>query len=155
MMVHSYKGLVYHFKAIKLISILELFYLESFVMGAWHARQHARFFFNQPYEIKKRKDWAELSLLLAVFYRSSKCLCRHSYFGWTTSVSVSPSPPCNHTRFPFRAARHRAALYPFAHFSQRLVPSRVDPYSAPVRRGRRQRRRVIFSPWVRTPRDKW
>lgn len=34
MMVHSYKGLVYHFKAIKLISILELFYLESFVMGA-------------------------------------------------------------------------------------------------------------------------
>lgn len=34
MMVHSYKGLVYHFKAIKSISILELFYLESFVMGA-------------------------------------------------------------------------------------------------------------------------
>lgn len=33
MMVHIYKGLFYHFKAIKWISILELFHLESFVVG--------------------------------------------------------------------------------------------------------------------------
>lgn len=66
----------------------------------------------------------------------------------------SPSPPHN-PMLSLRAARHRAVLYFSAHFSRRLVPSHADPYHAPVQCRRRWRKRVIFSPWVRTPHDKW
>lgn len=66
----------------------------------------------------------------------------------------SCSPPHNLT-LPLRAARLRAVLYFFAHFSQRLVPSHADPYHALVQSRQWWRKRVIFSPWVRTPHDKW
>lgn len=62
-------------------------------------------------------------------------LCLHLFlppffFCYLVSVSASPrhgtppSPPHN-PALPLRAARHRAVLYFFAHFSQRLVPSHV------------------------------
>lgn len=99
-------------------------------------------------------------LFFCFFFFVSIFLC-HLFFFLLPSLCFSlsqprysPSPPHNLT-LPLRAARHRAVLYFFAHFSLRLVPSHADPYHAPVQCGRRWRKRVIFSPWVRTPHDKW
>lgn len=124
---------------------------------------------HQPYDEMKRKDDEEQSTFSVPIPRSvssslSPCFpatVLFSFFFFFAALSVfqslpatEPPPPHNPT-LPLRAARHRAVLYFFAHFSQRLVPSHADPYRATVQRGRRWRKRVIFSPWVRTPHDKW
>lgn len=117
-------------------------FIRIFFFYGFYIYKHA--FSNQPYEIK-RQDSAEQNPLIALFHRSSKFLCHHFYCGYPTSVSVAPSPPRNHTHFPFRAASHRAVLYSFDNFSQRLVPSHIDPYHAPLQRGASSKKeRYIF-----------
>lgn len=124
---------------------------------------------HPPYdEMKEAGGWRttkriQRSLLSFCFsFFVSIPLCHLFFFPSLPPFSVPVSP--SHGTLPahpitshslFRAARHTAVLYFFAHFSRRLVPSHADPYHAPVQRGRRWRKRVIFSPWVRTPHDKW
>lgn len=142
-MVHLYKSLFHHCKAIKWISLSRNLLPRTFLMAFTFISTH---FFKINLMKSKCNIQQNKAALIALFHCSSKSLCRHFYCSYPTSVSVAPSPPCNHTHFPSRAARHRAVLYSFAHFSQRLVPSHVDPYHAPVQHGRLRRRSVIFSP---------